>query len=595
LTLAIGVANDFGIQLPKRNQGQVGYRRRNRSANGCLPYVCLPYVHPPYDCLLLTKILKVRTNINEHRMKQENWTTQFGVIMAVAGSAIGLGNFLRFPGQAALYGGGAFMIPYFIAFFLLGLPIVWAEWTLGRYAGIRGYHSASGIFRCVTNSRVMAYAGSFCVTLTTVITSFYVFIEGWCLAYALRYLFDWMGHGANVNFSKLFVETAGLEGNGALFQNGLLNFNLLCMFFCLLLNYFLIYRGIVKGIEWFCSWALPALLVCSLIIMVRVLTLGNPTGIEGQSVLEGLGYVWNPSQPNKTVWESLSNPETWLAGAGQVFFSLSLGFGVICTYASYTKRNDDIVLSSLTAAAGNGFCEAVIAAMMVVPAAYIFLGPAFLTPENLNSSFAIGFQALPEVFHQMPMGRIFGFLFFFLLFLAAVTSSISTFQPAVTLLEEGLQLGRKSSLTIVGVITTFGACFTAYFTKNLIALDTLDFWVCNVLIFIMAEILIIIFGWTLGLDASMAELQRGAQIQIPYFFRFVMKYVSPLYLLLVFIAWLYLKFSEQVVKISQNPVVQLSLGFILFITIFNLFITSQALARWEKEERLKSNEVDGEI
>jgi SNF family Na+-dependent transporter len=533
--------------------------------------------------------------MKQNKMKPENWTTQLGVIMAVAGSAVGLGNFLRFPGQAAMYGGGAFMIPYFIAFLLLGLPIVWAEWTLGRYAGIRGYHSASGIFRCVTGKRSMAYAGSFCVTLTTIITSFYVFIEGWCLAYALRYLFGWMEHGADRNFSKLFIETAGLEGNGALFQHGLMNFNLLCMVFCLLLNYFLIYRGIVKGIEWFCSLALPALLVCSLIIMVRVLTLGNPTGIEGQSVIDGLGFVWNPSQPNKTLWESLSNPETWLAGAGQVFFSLSLGFGVICTYASYTRQNDDIVLSGLTAASGNGFCEAVIAAMMVVPAAYIFLGPAFLTPENLNSSFTIGFQALPEVFHQMPMGRVFGFLFFFLLFLAAVTSSISTLQPAVTLLEEGLQLRRKASLTIAGMITTFGAFFTAYFTENLTALDTMDFWVCNVFIFIMAEIQIIIFGWILGMDTSMAELQCGAQIRVPYFFRFVIKYVSPLYLLVVFIAWVYLKSSEQLVKILQNPVAQLALGFIIFVTVFNLVITSQALTRWEKQEQLEKNSPDWEI
>ncbi|MDR1962818.1 MAG: sodium-dependent transporter [Planctomycetaceae bacterium] len=528
-------------------------------------------------------------------MKRENWTTRLGVIMAVAGSAIGLGNFLRFPGQAALYGGGAFMIPYLVAFFLLGLPIAWAEWTIGRYAGVRGYNSAPGIFRCVTGKRNMAYAGSFCVTLTTIITSFYVFIEGWCLAYALRYLFGWIEQGSTADFGKLFVETAGLKGNGALFQHGLLNFNLLCMFFCLLFNYFLIYRGIVKGIEWFCSFALPMLLVCSLIIIVRVLTLGNPTGVEGQSIFDGLGYVWNPSQPGKTFWESLLNPEAWLAGAGQVFFSLSLGFGVICTYASYTKQNDDIALSSLTAVAGNGFCEAVLAAMMVIPAAYIFLGPAFLTPDNLGSSFTIGFQALPGVFNQMPMGRMFGFLFFFLLFLAAVTSSISTLQPIVTLLEEGLQLGRKSSLTIAGVITTFGAFFTAYFTENLTALDTMDFWVCNVSIFVMAGFQIIMFSWVLGLDAGMAELQRGAQIRIPRFFRFVMKYVSPLYLILIFVAWMSLKFPEQLVRVSQNTVAQLSLGFIVFVTIFNLFITSQALTRWEKQERLESNEVTGEI
>ena len=513
--------------------------------------------------------------------QRETWALRSGVILAVAGSAIGLGNFLRFPGQAALYGGGAFIIAYLVAFLFLGLPIAWAEWTIGRYGGVRNFNSAAGIFRCVTGKRSMAYAGSFCVSLTTVITSFYLFVESWCLAYALRYLFGWM---PNSQFKTFFYESVGLKGNGVLFQHGLLNFNIICLIVCLAFNYFLIYRGIVKGIEWFCSWALPALLICALIIMVRVLTLGNPTGIPGQDILNGLGFVWNPVQPHKTLFESLANPETWLAGAGQVFFSMSLGFGTICTYASFIKRDDDIALSSLTASTANGFCEAVVAAMITVPAAFVFIGPAFITPEHLGSSFSIGFQALPNVFEQMPLGQFFGFLFFFLLFLAAVTSSISTIQPSVTHLEEGLGLDRKASLTITGMITTFGAFFTAYFTENLTALDTMDFWVCNVLIFIMAGVQIIMFGWMLGTERGLAELNHGGQIRIPQFAGFVMKYISPLYLLIVFIAWGVLKSTDRLSQILSNHVVQLSLGFIIFVALFNIFVTSRALRRWEKNE-----------
>ncbi|MDR0522644.1 MAG: sodium-dependent transporter [Planctomycetaceae bacterium] len=523
-------------------------------------------------------------------MSRETWATRFGVILAVAGSAIGLGNFLRFPGQAVLHGGGAFMIAYLTAFLFLGLPIAWAEWTLGRYSGIRGYNSAAGIFRCVTKNRSMAYAGSLVVTLTTVISAFYIFVESWCLAYALRYLFGWM---PDSNFDSVFKESAGLQGNGALFQSGFWNFNIFCLLFCLAFNYLLIYRGIVKGIEWFCSFALPCLLICALVMMFRVLTLGNPTGIEGQDLLNGLGFVWNPSQPDKTFLESLSDPETWLAAAGQVFFSLSLGFGVILTYASFARHDDDIALSSLTAAAANGFCEAVIAAMMIIPAAYMFLGPAFFTQENLGSAFTIGFQALPDVFAQMPMGQFFGFLFFFLLFLAAVTSSISTIQPAVTLLEEGLGLGRKASLTVAGTMITFGCFFTAYFTDNLLALATMDFWVCNIFVFLMAGVVIIIFGWVFGTKKGLAELNAGSQLRIPAWFGFVMKYISPLYLLIVFAAWAWLYLSERLVQIAGNSVVQMSLGFILFTALFNLFVTSQALIRWERKEKQQNNDQDG--
>ncbi len=535
--------------------------------------------------------------------KKENWATQIGVILAVTGSAVGLGNFLRFPGQAALYGGGAFMIPYFCAFFLLGLPIAWAEWTLGRYAGIRGFNSAPGIFRCATGGgvvakRSMAYAGSFCVTLTTIIFSYYIFIEGWCLLYALRYLFGAMQFGSTENtaekVTELFSQTSGVAGHGALFSGGILNPSLLCMFTCFALNFFLIYRGVVKGIEWFCKLALPALLICSIIILIRVLTLGNPTGIEGQSILDGLGYAWNPSHPGKTIVQTLADPMAWLAGAGQVFFSLSLGFGVICTYASYTKRDDDIALSSLTAVSGNGFCEAVIAGMMVVPAAVMFLGVDYLTPENLGT-FGVGFQALPNVFDRMPLGGVFGFLFFFLLFLAAVTSSISTLQPGIALLEEGLLLSRKSSVTVMGMITLTGACFTAFFTGGLTALDTFDFWSANIMIFIMAGVQIFLFGWILGLDKGMEELQRGAQIKIPHFYRFVMKYVSPLYLIVVFAAWAWLQLPNYVSQIAKDPVVQFSIAFIAAVALFNIFVTAQSIARWEKEERLETGQSDGEM
>jgi SNF family Na+-dependent transporter len=514
-------------------------------------------------------------------MQREQWFGRFGAILAVAGSAVGLGNYLRFPGQAALYGGGAFMIPYLVAFVLLGLPIAWAEWTLGRYAGVRGYNSAPGIFRCVTGKRSMAYAGSLCVSLTTIITAFYLFIESWCLSYTLRYLFNMM---PSENFSALFVDSVGLKGNGAFLGQHLLNLNVFCLVACFVVNYLLIYRGIVRGIEWFCSLALPALLVCSFMVMFRVMTLGNPTGIEGQDFISGLGFIWNPSQQGKTFFESLSNPETWIAGAGQVFFSLSLGFGVICTYASFTKKDDDICLASLTAAAANGFCEAVLAAMMVVPAAFMFLGSAFLTPENIGSSFTLGFQVLPEVFAKMPAGNLFGFLFFFLLFLAAVTSSISTIQPGIVLLEEGLAVGRKASVAIMIVITSSGAFLTAYFTDKLTALDTMDFWVCNVLIFMIAGVQIVIFGWSLGLKTAMEELNRGAQIRLPRWFGFIFKYVSPLYLLVIFAAWCGSSFSERLAKIAADPVVQVSLGYMLLVTVFNFLITARAVKRWQQED-----------
>ena len=118
----------------------------------------------------------------------EAWATRIGVILAVAGSAVGLGNFLRFPGQAAQHGGGAFLLPYFISLLVLGIPLCWAEWTMGRYAGTRGFNSAPGVFSVIWRNRMAKYVGAFALLIPLIIYMYYVLIEAWCLGYAISYL-----------------------------------------------------------------------------------------------------------------------------------------------------------------------------------------------------------------------------------------------------------------------------------------------------------------------------------------------------------------------------------------------------------------------
>jgi SNF family Na+-dependent transporter len=137
----------------------------------------------------------------------------------------------------------------------------------------------------------------------------------------------------------------------------------------------------------------------------------------------------------------------------------------------------------------------------------------------------------------MPAGGLFGFLFFFLLFLAAVTSSLSMLQPGIAFVEEALDINRRQSVAILGVITAFGCAFVVYFSKDVKALDTLDFWVGTFLIYILATIQIIIFGWVLGIDKGFEEAHRGSAIRIPRFFGFIMKWICPAFLLLIFSTW----------------------------------------------------------
>jgi hypothetical protein len=232
-------------------------------------------------------------------------------------------------------------------------------------------------------------------------------------------------------------------------------------------------------------------MLLALIVLVRVLTLGAPDPAKpDQHILNGLGYMWNPQKTvveervqiagqsrreswkevqevfgaksieakrtelaasarlrlrTKTVGEQLLNPQLWLAAAGQIFFSLGVGFGIIITYASYLRRRDEVVLSSLSASAANEFCEVALGGLITVPAAFVFLGAAGIVGQG---TFGLGFKVLPLVFSKMPWPAFFGAAWFFLLFLAAITSSLSMLQPGIAFLEEGLGLNRKQSMVL---------------------------------------------------------------------------------------------------------------------------------------------------
>ncbi len=524
---------------------------------------------------------------------REGWGSRLGVILAVTGSAVGLGNFLRFPGKAAQYEGGAFMIPYFIALLLLGLPIAWAEWSMGRYGGSKGYNSIPGIFRAVWKNPIAPYMGTLGLLIPVIIYMYYVYIEAWCLAYAVKFAFGVMDMQGNKGaYGEFFQQFVGMNATGEVFSftGGFVNSSLFFLIICFALNFYLIYRGLNRGIEWFCRLAMPALVVCALIVLVRVLTLGTPDpAYPERNLLNGLGYMWNPGgMDGKSIWVSLGNAQMWLEAAGQIFFSLSVGFGIISCYASYLKPDDDIALSSVTAAAGTEFCEVSLGGLITIPAAFIFLGAAGV----VGGTFSLGFMTLPMVFSEMPLGRWVGAVFFFLLFLAAVTSSLSMLQPAIALIEEGLGLGRKTSVTLLGFVTAIGTGFVVYFSKNAIALDTLDFWVGSLCIFILATIQVIMFGWVMGIEKGHEELQRGGAIRIPRGVMFIIKYVAPIYLLSIFGLWIYQQVTtdedNKFTVLRNNTDAQISMGLIVLVALFFLMLIHQSVRRWNRLDRQNS-------
>ena len=466
--------------------------------------------------------------------KKMEWGSRIGVILAVAGSAVGLGNYLRFPGQAVAHGGGAFMIPYIAALLLLALPIGWAEWAMARHGGEKGFHSGPAIMGVIGKGRFARYLGVLSVMIPLTVYMYYVYIESWCLRYSWDYLIGNFDLGSTLADQKaasagIFESATGIAADGSIFDG----FNRGLVFFaiCITLNIILVYRGLSGGIEKFCSYALPAMAILSVIVLVRVLTLGTPDPAHpDQNVLNGLGKMWNPD------FSQLAKADTWLAAAGQIFFSLSVGFGVILNYASYLKKKDDIALSGLAASATNELFEVGFGGLITITAAFVFLGASGVA----GGTFGLGFNTLPVVFAQMgAIGRFIGFAWFFLLFLAAITSSISMLQPAKAFFEEALGISAKRAITFVSLIGLAGSVWVIYFSKGLVALDTMDFWIGTFAIFVLATTQIICFGWVWGMKAGTAELDQGALIKIPRVFLFIMKWVAPTYLLgvLGFFAW----------------------------------------------------------
>lgn len=452
-----------------------------------------------------------------------------GIILAVAGSAVGLGNFLRFPVQAAENGGGAFMIPYIIALLLLGIPLCWVEWTMGRAAGGRKHGSGPGILNVFWNHRASRYFGALGIFIPLMIYFYYVYIESWCLAYSWFSLNGALEAAAAEGEAKEFLTAfQGLAGNR--WFTGL---DTAYVFFLVtfLVNFFVIYRGVARGIETISKIAMPILAILGVIIMIRVLSLGAPDPANPDwSVIGGLGFMWNPD------FSALADAKVWLAAAGQIFFTTSVGLGLIITYASYLKKNDDVALSGLSSISINEFMEVVIGASIAIPAAFIFFGPVGIKEVASGGAFNLGFVTMPMVFGKMPLTALLGFMWFFLLFLAGVTSSISMLQPAIAFLEDEFHLTRRQSVSVLGVFS-FAASQPAILLLDKGVLDMMDFWAGTLAIVLFATGEVIIFGWVYGIDKGFRDLHHGADIKVPRVFKFIIKYVTPSYLLVILGYW----------------------------------------------------------
>jgi len=500
--------------------------------------------------------------------------------MAVAGSAIGLGNFLRFPAKVASNGGGAFMIPYFVSLLLLGMPLMWIEWTLGRFGGGFEHGTAPGIFHSIwQKNRFVKYFGAIGIFGPLIIFIYYTYIESWTLAYSAFALMGKYTRITDQAAMKSFLSGfQGLEKNE--YFSGL---GPAYLFFLLTfaLNISVIYYGIKGGIEKLCKWAMPLLFACGLLLLLRVITLGAPDATKPTwNISNGFGFLWNPD------FSALKSAKVWLEAAGQIFFTLSVGIGVILTYASYLSKGDDVVLSGLTAASTNELTEVILGGSIIIPAAFVFFGPVDIQAVARSGVFNLGFVTMPLVLNQLPLAAFFSFIWFFLLFLAGMTSSVSLAQPAVAFLEDEFDIDRKKAVMIFGIVA-FVLCQPAiFFLKNGVV-DELDFWGGTFFLVLFATIETILFAWVFGMEKAWDEIHRGADMRVPRIYKFIIKYITPLFLFTILGMWLW---QEWLPIIFMKNVSSDNRPFILGtrLGLLAIFITLGVLIRiaWRKKRLL---------
>lgn len=461
--------------------------------------------------------------------EREHWNSRLGLIFAMAGNAVGLGNFLRFPVQAANNGGGAFMIPYFLAFVLLAIPLMWVEWSIGRRGGQYGHGSLPGMFDTLTKSKAAKYFGAVGILISTLVMVYYVYIISWTLGFSFFSIIGTFNDFNSLDTMKTFLYSYQGIGEGYFTSQWPAYIFLLVT---LAINFYILSKGISGGIEKFATIAVPLLIGFGIVLVVWVFFLGTPNpDLPEFSTYVGINYIWEPN------FSMLKDADIWLAAAGQVFFTLSVGMGTLQAYASYLDKDDDIALSGLATSGINEFSEVILGSMIAIPIATAFFGLAMTQTIAEGGAFDLGIIAMASIFTEIPFGNILSFIWFFLLFIAGVTSSVAMAQPLISFLQEQFRFNRRKSTFAVGLFIFIAVHFVFLYMDHGF-LDELDYWAGTFGLVIISLFEVILFAWVFGMDKGWEEINRGSDIKIPRAFYYIIKYVTPAYLLFILIFWI---------------------------------------------------------
>ncbi|WP_445455404.1 sodium-dependent transporter [Flavobacterium sp. HNIBRBA15423] len=452
--------------------------------------------------------------------KSESWGSRVGLILAMAGNAVGLGNFLRFPVQAVQNGGGAFIIPYLVCFLVMGIPLLFIEWSSGRFGGRSGNHSTPYILDSMAKGRLWKYIGVFGIFTNIAVAAYYCYIESWTMSYVYHSIvgtFNNMSQadvaGFFESYTNISESTTGIPFEAVIFY-----------IICLLLNTFILSKGL-GGIEKVAKIGMPLLIMFGVILAVRGLTLGTSGASDifpDANAWDGLNFLWTPQ------FDSLTSPKVWLAAAGQIFFTLSVGMGTIHCYAAYLKSKDDIALNAVSAGFMNEFVEVVLGSLIVIPIAAGYLGLDWVIQ---NAGFGMAFQTMPYLFQQWgsSLAIIAGVCWFGLLFFAGITSSLAMGTPWMGFMKDEFNWSKNKGAWSFGALVLIMGLPTVIFYKEGL-FDQYDYWAGTVSLVVFAFLETVLFSYIFGIKRGWAEINQGADIKIPGFYKYIILIVTPLLL-----------------------------------------------------------------
>lgn len=450
--------------------------------------------------------------IHMEKKERANFGSKLGVILASAGSAVGLGNIWRFPYETGNHGGAAFILIYLGCVLILGLPIMIAEFTIGR----RSRANTAGAFTLLAPKTQWKWIGRMGVLAGFLILSYYSVVAGWTLEYIIE--------AATNNFS----------GKSATdFVNSFQNFStnpwrpLIWLLFFLIATHLIIVKGVEKGIEKSSKIMMPALFIIILVLVGCSITLpGASAGIE---------FLLKPDF-------SKVDGNVFLSAMGQAFFSLSLGMGCLCTYASYFNNDTNLAKTALSVGAIDTFV-AILAGFIIFPA-------AFSVGINPGAGPSLIFITLPNVFQQafsgMPvLAYIFSIMFYVLLAMAALTSTISMHEVVTAYLHEEFNFTRKKSARLVtaGCMFLGALCslslgvLSDYKILGLNIFDLFDFVTAKLMLPLGGLCISIFTGWYLDKKIVWEEITNKGSIRIPIYklIIIILKYIAPIGIAFIFI------------------------------------------------------------